>query len=259
MVAKVHHNMSSEARSCAAVVASNPAVLSPGMASLFPPLVVAAELRAPGDPSLLDPAERTAVAGAIESRVREFAAGRLCARRALRELGLERAVPAAPDRQPIWPSAVVGSITHTEGLAAAVVAPRRAFAALGLDTERAGRLKPELWPKICIAEEIAWLESLAPTERTAAATLIFAAKEAFYKCQYPSTGQWLYFADARVIAQWGSDAGCLSIVPTRAIALLASDGLAAHAASLPGRFRLHEGLVSAGVFVEASRLEAEAN
>src|SRR5579859_734056 len=166
--------MSSGTASSANVASSNPAVLSPAIAGLFPPVVAAAELEGPGDLALLDPSERAAVAQAIESRAREFAAGRLCARRALAELGLEQPIPAASDRQPIWPQGIVGSITHTEGIAAAVVASRSRFAALGLDAERASRLKPELWPKICVEEEIAWLESIEGPERAAAAALIFA-------------------------------------------------------------------------------------
>jgi 4'-phosphopantetheinyl transferase EntD len=229
----------------------NPALLSPTIASLFPPGVAAAELRTPGDLELLDSSERAAVAGAVETRAREFAAGRLCARRALAELGLERPVRAAPDRQPIWPEGVVGSITHTQGYAAAVVAPRPVLAALGLDTERAGRVKPELWPKICVDEEIAWLESLDREEQAVGATLIFAAKEAFYKCQYPSTRQWLNFGDVRVAVGEGGEVGSLCVVPLRPIAFLARDGLAAHAAALCGRFRRHQDLISAGLFVEA--------
>jgi 4'-phosphopantetheinyl transferase EntD len=241
--------MSSEARISADPASRSLAALSPDIASLFPPGVAAAELRTPGDPARLDPAEHAAVARAVESRAREFAAGRLCARRALAEIGLDAAVPAASDRQPLWPPGIVGSITHTEGFAAAVVAPCRALAAVGLDTERAGRVKRELWPKICIEEEIAWLESLEAQEQPAAATLIFAAKEAFYKCQYPATGEWLYFADAKVSAQWGSDEGPLRVTPTRPIALLAPDGLSPRVPSLAGRFRRHEGFISAGVFV----------
>jgi 4'-phosphopantetheinyl transferase EntD len=244
--------MSSEAPFSANIAKSNPAVPSPAIASLFPPVVAAAELRARGDVALLDPSERAALGRAIESRAREFAAGRLCARRALAQLGLEQPVPAASDRQPIWPRGIVGSITHTEGIAAAVVAPRALLAAIGLDTERASRVKRELWPKICLEEEIAWLESIERAERAAAAALIFAAKEAFYKCQYPCTSQWLYFGDVHVTAEWGGPMGSIRVAPTRAIALFATGGIAANTSSLMGRFRLHEGLVSVGVCVPAS-------
>ncbi|GAB3946415.1 hypothetical protein GCM10027614_39920 [Micromonospora vulcania] len=57
---------------------------------------------------------------AVESRRRDFTAGRVCARRAMADLGLPAsAVPAAADRAPVWPAGVVGAITHTTGYCAA--------------------------------------------------------------------------------------------------------------------------------------------
>ena len=83
----------------------------------------------------------------MPKRIQEFAAGRLCARRALGEFGRRGfPIPVARDRQPFWPAGVVGSITHTAGLCAAVVAERSRLAALGVDTELGGAVKPELWP-----------------------------------------------------------------------------------------------------------------
>ena len=57
----------------------NPAVLSPDLLGLFPEGVVAAELRVPGDPSMLLPAEAADLRRAVPKRAQEFAAGRLCA------------------------------------------------------------------------------------------------------------------------------------------------------------------------------------
>src|SRR5208282_3247294 len=104
-------------------MSSNPAHLSVSLQSLFPAGVVGAELRAPGDASLLLPAEAEFLGRAVPKRVQEFAAGRLCARRALAEFGIvDFPVRTAHDRQPVWPEFLVGSITHTEGYCAAVVA-----------------------------------------------------------------------------------------------------------------------------------------
>ena len=104
----------------------NPATLSPALAGLFPPGVVATELRETGDPHLLLPAEARYLGRAVPKRIGEFAAGRLCARRGLAEFGVvDFAVEMAADRQPIWPAALVGSITHTAGFCASVIAERR--------------------------------------------------------------------------------------------------------------------------------------
>ena len=113
---------------------------------------------------------------------------------------------AAPDRQPIWPAGVVGSITHTEGLCAAVVAERKLLRGIGIDTEPACSVESALWPRILIRAELDWLASLERRDRAAAATLIFSAKEAAYKCQYPSTGERLSFSDLNVtVVDWGAE------------------------------------------------------
>jgi len=104
--------------------------------SLFPPGVcVATRATGEGEPLHPDEAELAQTMG--PARQREFAAGRACARRAMRELG----VPGGPvlrglRRAPLFPDGVVGSITHTNGFCAAAVARSASFAGVGLDAER---------------------------------------------------------------------------------------------------------------------------
>jgi 4'-phosphopantetheinyl transferase EntD len=222
----------------------NPATLSARVGSLFPPGTVAAELRGPGDPALLLPAEAVHLGRAVPKRVREFAAGRLCARRALAEFGiLDFPIQVAHDRQPIWPESMAGSITHTAGYGAAVVAERRTAAALGLDSEVIGDVTANLWPSICVPLETAWIESLSAAERAAAVTLVFSAKEAFYKCQYALVRERLNFHDVRVeVAAWGASSGGYRIHPIRPIALRMRTVL-----PVEGRFLFHDELVTTGV------------
>ena len=223
---------------------TNPATLSSHLGSLFPPGAVAAELREPGDPGLLLPAEAMHVGRALAKRAQEFAAGRLCARRALAEFGIvDFPIRVAADRQPIWPESMAGSITHTAGYGAAVVAERRSAAALGLDSEVVGDVNAELWPRICVPAESAWVESLPVSERAAAVTLIFSAKEAFYKCQYALVRERLNFHDARVEAPaWGAASGAFRIHANRSIAVRTRAAM-----PLPGRYLFHEGFVTAGM------------
>jgi 4'-phosphopantetheinyl transferase EntD len=236
--------------------APNPATLSTAFAELFPRGVAAAELRMPGDVALLYPEEAVSVVKAVPKRVGEFAAGRLCARRALAEFGIT-GVPLtmAPDRAPVWPESMVGSITHTRGLCAAVVAERRRFASLGLDVEVAGDVKPDLWRHICVGAELAWIESLPVSAQASAATLIFSAKEAFYKCQYPVTGERLIFADVRVTlaepdaAGWSGAQGIVLVTPTRPLAISACPET-----EFRGTYRAHAGYVSAGFSLPADGL-----
>ncbi|MDP9088299.1 MAG: 4'-phosphopantetheinyl transferase superfamily protein [Pseudomonadota bacterium] len=224
-------------------MAMNPAILSPTLSTLFPPGAVAAELRDPGDPGLLLPAEGNGLGRAVPQRLQEFAAGRLCARRALAEFGIvDFAIEAAEDRRPIWPDGMVGSITHTAGFCAAVVAERRSSAGLGIDTEVIGEVNGQIWSRICVSREIDWLHSLPASQQTGAVALIFSAKEAFYKCWYPLLRERLDFQDVTVTPEWNAADGSFRIHVGRSVAVR-------HVAALPlaGRYVFHEGFVSAGV------------
>jgi 4'-phosphopantetheinyl transferase EntD len=229
------------------------AISSSLIEALFPAGVAAAEFRLPGDASLLDPAEAVLVARAMPKRIGEFAAGRLCARSALARFGIERfALRAGVDRQPIWPEGIVGSITHTAGFCAAVVGPGARFAALGLDTESADSVRPELWRSICGATEIDWIESLPSPTRASAATLVFSAKEAFYKCQYPCTGERLSFHDVEVRpTDWGAERGHFTILARNPRARFA-----AFAGALRAAYRFHDPFVSTGVALCATERSA---
>jgi enterobactin synthetase component D / holo-[acyl-carrier protein] synthase len=225
----------------------NPAVLSTVASELFPRGVVAAELRTPGDASLLYPEEAQSVARAVPKRVGEFAAGRLCARRALAEFGITNfPVRMAADRAPIWPDAMVGSITHTRGCCIAVVGERHRFCALGLDLEVSGDVKPELWRHICVPAEMAWLDSLPEGAQAPAATLMFSAKEAFYKCQYPVTSELLQFGDLSItLPDFHPDnhgLGAFLVTPTRSIAVSARPET-----RFRGMYRIRDGYVAAAV------------
>lgn len=231
------------------MIRHNPAKLTMNLNELFPPGALAAEMREPGDPAALLPGEKQYHRGAVQKRAQEFAAGRACARRLLAEFGIvDFPVKVAADRQPLWPEGLVGSITHTSGFCAAVVARKQSLSAVGIDSEVAGSVKAELWRGICTPSEIAWLRSLPQGEQTAAATLIFSAKEAFYKCQYPLVGERLNFNDATVEPAWGAARGVFTIHANRSIAL-------ARHASLPlqGRFLFHEQFVTTGLAVQRAR------
>ena len=68
---------------------------------------------------------------------------------------------------------------------------------LGIDTETCTDVKRDLWPSICTPDESAWLDTVPAARHVAAAALIFSAKEAFYKSQYPLTGEFWDFRTLR--------------------------------------------------------------
>ena len=217
------------------------AKLSARLAELFPPHARAAELLGAGDTATLLPAEAPCVVKAVMQRQQEFAAGRACARLLLAHFGvLDFALRMADDRQPLWPDGLVGSITHTEDFCAVVMAQKPNLIAVGIDTEVSGRVKPELWGRICTPAETAWIETLEVSEQGAAATLLFSAKEAFYKCQYPLMRQRLNFHDATVEVDWGSQQGSFTVhAPGAAVAR--------RHAMLRGRYLFHDRYVTTGI------------
>ena len=153
-----------------------------------------------GVPSELDepphPLEQPVVANAVEKRRRDFAAGRACARRALRQLGYEEvAITAGDRREPVWPEGVVGTISHTQGFCGAAVARRHDVLSLGFDAERVAAIQLDISDHVATAAELDALQERIPGPRERALALAFSAREAFYKCQYPVSRQWVGLRD----------------------------------------------------------------
>ncbi len=147
----------------------------------------------------LFPDEIKYIRHAVQKRRAEFGTARVCARLALSRLGIPPCslVPRA-DRSPQWPSGVVGSISHTEKLCGVAVTTSPRIASLGLDLEIDAPLESDLQALICTSAERRWLDQYKSSERGHAAKILFSAKEAFYKCQYPITEQFLEFTDVEL-------------------------------------------------------------
>lgn len=132
----------------------------------------------PDELSCLSPVARPA-------RRRDFALGRLAARRAVRALGYPSTpILLRPDGLPCWPQGLVGSITHSSGVAAAVVAPVECTAGVGLDVESMSRVRDHAVSRlIADSDEQRWINGRV--ERLIA---VFSAKESVYKALYASHG-----------------------------------------------------------------------
>jgi 4'-phosphopantetheinyl transferase EntD len=168
---------------------------------LFPRRVGAAAVGLKGTNFPLFPGEERFVAGAVEKRRREYAAGRHCARQALSQLGFPpAAIPSAPDRSPFWPAGALGSVSHDESLCVAVAAKHDVFRSIGVDVEVIGAVGPEM------AREILRLdEQPAPEARPSCGadwlTLHFCLKEAAYKAFYPLYREVIGFQQMRIRLQ----------------------------------------------------------
>ena len=159
---------------------------APRIAALFAAGAVAFETRDRFSADTLPPEEQPFLVAPFQKRVTSSRAGRACARAALAQLGFGgAALPVGPERAPVWPAGATGSITHTDGFCAAVVAATSDISALGLDVEVIDSVKPHLWRRICSPEELATLQSSDPAAAIAAATLIFSAKERFTNANTP--------------------------------------------------------------------------
>jgi 4'-phosphopantetheinyl transferase EntD len=191
-------------------------------------------------PEGLLPEEASSLCRPNDTRLREFAAGRRAVHDAMQALGLPvRPVPHGPDRAPVWPDDVVGSLSHDETICIAVLGHVRRHASLALDIEQAADLPRDLVPLVCTPAERAWLSVQPEGWRGALARLIFSAKECAYKLQYPLTRQLLEF-DAFEITP-DLETGQFEATLTAPVGPFA----ARH--QLPGRFAVGAGLVLTGM------------
>jgi 4'-phosphopantetheinyl transferase EntD len=174
--------------------------LRPEIAALFPACVRGAQQSSLAEAGPLYPEEETTIARAVGKRRTEFTLGRGAAREALAALGLPpMPLIARANRSVARPPEAWGSITHADGLCAAVVAPRAQLAGIGIDAEVKDRVEQKLWYMIATEREQARLAEPASEEaRRIAATLLFSAKEAFYKAQFCVSEAWVGFQDAEV-------------------------------------------------------------
>ena len=189
-----------------------------------------------------------ALHSAVPKRQAEFRAGRSCAMTALAELdprfaGFE--VGRGDSGAPVWPGGIVGSISHSDGVAAAVVATTAVAAGLGIDTER---VMSESQAR-SVGRIVAWPSEMAHGRaagltRLEALTLVFSAKESIFKCLHPLVGSYFDFHDVRIE---GVDVGSGMFV-ARIVRKLA-DVVPAQTV-LEGRFDLEASSIHTGVALQ---------
>jgi 4'-phosphopantetheinyl transferase EntD len=146
----------------------------------------------------LFPEECVFIDRAVEKRIAEFATGRYCARQALAQiLGTFPSIPVGKMREPIWPAAIVGSITHDGGHCIAVAAERRSVTHIGIDLTENQGLDSDLvrlirTPGDCINVTSGAVEM--DVNR-----LIFSLKESVYKSLFPEVRKIFDFSDVNVL------------------------------------------------------------
>ncbi|WP_102110520.1 4'-phosphopantetheinyl transferase family protein [Oceaniglobus roseus] len=172
----------------------------------------------------------------VDTRQREFTAGRFAARRAMAELGVPpQPVLPGQDRAPVWPEGLVGSLSHCHRLCICALGRSPDVRALGVDVEPNTILEAELLETVCTRSECDWLYRQRDETRGFLAKLLFSAKETAYKAQYPLTGAILDYHDIAVLPDLPR--GRFWAAFTREVAMFEKG------AELEGRFVIEDGLI----------------
>lgn len=190
----------------------------------------------------LYPGETASLVAAVPRRRAEFSTGRKCARAAMAQLGISaQALLPQPDRTPLWPEGITGSITHTLQHCAAAVGRRSdGIEAIGIDLEPATSLPEGLWENICSADELAAAEA-AGYSAALAPRLLFGAKEAAFKAQFLLSRTMLEFSDLEL--EFEPSAAKYTAIFKRDVPQFAKGS------RLGGRLRIADGHIACAVVV----------
>jgi len=140
--------------------------------------------------------------GAVAKRKSEFLAGRICAALALRAAGQPVDV-GRNGRVPVWPPGVVGSISHSNNRAIAVVS--LTHSAIGVDCET---IMPDALAQKLQSEIISLAEAqLRPPAMSFCGflTVVFSGKEAVYKALSQRIDMIPAFLDVALVGMSTSD------------------------------------------------------
>ena len=195
---------------------------------------------------LLHPEEELISASFGSSKRRaEFSLGRYCAQRALSKFELE-SVPIlriAETRAPCWPKSIRGSITHSEGFAAAAVGFAKDVSGIGIDLESLSRVVDfNIRSHVCVDKEQEFLESLPTEQATRYLRIIFSAKESIFKCFFPISQTYLYFQDAEIIIDENNSEFSFSL--SKACTGITSAGFQHY-----GRFSIMDNLLLTSIYI----------
>ena len=151
------------------------------------------------------PEERAFAASLAAVRRRDWIGGRVALRRAAQSAGFAIAAAILSDDRgaPRLPSGLVGSVSHKDGVAVALVARSDGWT-VGIDLERTTARRLDITNRVLrLAERVA-LEVLDGAERARALMLRFSLKEAVYKAIDPHLRRYVGLQE---VAVWPDVAG----------------------------------------------------
>lgn len=140
----------------------------------------------------------------VNKRQAEFIAGRICARSILDTYGhADHVVTVGTHREPVWPEGFIGSITHSNHYAAAIACPARGVLGIGIDIETTitDDAREAMIELVVSAEELSYLRaSTGAVSFDQLLTLVFSAKESFFKAAFPQVKAYFDFDAVKVFA-----------------------------------------------------------
>ena len=146
----------------------------------------------------------TQIRNSTPKRQAEFMAGRLCAQLGLSSYGYFRhSVATGTYREPIWPDAFAGSITHNSQYAAAILCPKIYCTGIGIDIETviSRKMCSAMINSVVSSEELDYLYSVdAHLTLDCLLTLVFSAKESFFKAAFCKVRRYFNFDAIRILS-----------------------------------------------------------
>jgi len=147
------------------------------------------------------PAESDYISSSASPKAREqFLRGRAAAHMSLRQIGRDCSAIGRGERgRPLWPTGVVGSISHSADTAIAATALVTEVRGIGIDLESLMPLRAaNILSRIALPSEAQWVSSDAELFQQRL-VLLFSAKESIYKALYPLTNTFFGFHDAELV------------------------------------------------------------
>jgi len=193
----------------------------------------------------LHPDEIPATSTMAVSRRLEYTAGRIAARAAMSQFSVyNKPVITGQDRAPIWPTGLVGSISHTKDYCIAAIAHSNDIHIMGIDIEPNRPLDAVLTYEICNSTERGWLAQQPACQQGTFARLIFSAKECTYKCQYMLTRKLFGFKALNIKIDLATTSFCATF--THPVSLFPTGY------RLTGRFFTGQGIIMTTMAVKQS-------
>ncbi len=138
---------------------------------------------------------------AVVKRRAEYLAGRALAQSGLLLMGRKpELITTGPNREPIWPNGIVGSITHSKGRCAVILSENTDLL-IGIDVEdiASGSALDSIFHVTLQPDETNLIRAQEKLPKDMLATLVFSAKETLYKALFPFVQRFFGFDYAELI------------------------------------------------------------